>query len=326
VIVVTGATGFLGGAVARALSARGERVLALVRSSSDLRALDRAGIASAVGDVVDGCGLRQAFAGATTVIHAAGMLGRSGADDADYRRVHVDGTLNVVQAARDAGVLRVVHVSSPGLLGPIPRSAPDAGEDALPAPTNSYERSKAAAEEALRDDASKRGPIAVIVRPEFVYGPGDRHVLRLFHAIQRRRFFYFGRGEALCHPTYVDDAVAGVLAAADRGTPGRVYHLAGPRPVSIRELAETFARALGVAPPFLRLPERPVRLALRLLEPLARRAHIALPLTSSGVDFFTFDRHFSVERARGELGYRPSVGLAEGAQRAVRWYEDEGLL
>jgi nucleoside-diphosphate-sugar epimerase len=326
VIAVTGATGFLGGAVARALSARGERVLAVVRGSSDLRTLDQAGIPSAVADVVDGGGLRQAFAGATRVIHAAGMLGRAGARDADYLRVHVDGTLNVVQAARDAGVLRVVHVSRPGLLGPIPRGAPDAGEDARPAPTNPYERSKAAAEEALRDDASKHGPIAVVVRPEFVYGPGDRHVLRLFRAIQRRRFFYFGRGDALCHPTYVDDAVAGLVAAADRGEPGRVYHIAGPRPLSIRELAETFARALGVAPPFLRLPERPVRLALGLLEPLARRARIALPLTSSGVDFFTFDRHFSVERARDELGYRPSIGLAEGAQRAVRWYEDEGLL
>jgi dihydroflavonol-4-reductase len=326
VIVVTGATGFLGGAVARAVAARGERVVALVRASSDRRDLDRAGIACVVGDVVDGSGLREAFAAARTVIHAAGMLGRSGADDAEYLRVHVDGTLNVVRAARDAGVLRVVHVSSPGLLGPIPQGAPDADEDTPPAPTNPYERSKAAAEEALRDEASERGPVAVIVRPEFVYGPGDRHVLRLFRAIQRRRFFYFGPGAALCHPTYIDDAVSGLLAAADLGKPGRVYHMAGPRALPIRELAETFARALGVAPPFLHIPEAPVRLALRFLEPLARRARVVLPLTSSAVDFFTFDRRFSVERARDELGYRPTVGLAEGAQRAVRWYEDEGLL
>jgi len=326
VIVVTGATGFLGGAVLRALSRRGERVLGLVRASSDARDLERAGIATAVGDVVDGVGLGQAFAGARTVIHAAGMLGRSGADDAEYRRVHVDGTRNVVQAARAAGVERVVHVSSPGLLGPIPEGAPHADEDAPAAPTNPYERSKAAAEDALRDDAAKRGPLAVIVRPEFVYGPGDRHVLRLFRAIQRRRFFYFGRGDALCHPTYVDDAVAGLLAAAERGKPGRVYHVAGPHPVPIRELAETFARALGVAAPFVHLPEAPVRLALRFLEPLAGRAGLSLPLTSSGVDFFTFDRHFSTERARDELGFCPSIGLAEGAERAVRWYEDEGLL
>jgi nucleoside-diphosphate-sugar epimerase len=96
--------------------------------------------------------------------------------------------------------------------------------------------------------------------------------------------------------------------------------------VTIRELAQTYARALGVAPPFVHVPEGPVRFALRFLEPLASRAGVTLPLSSSGVDFFTFDRHFSVERARDELGFHSSIGLAEGAERAVRWYEDEGLL
>jgi nucleoside-diphosphate-sugar epimerase len=325
-VVVTGASGFLGGAVARALSHRGERVRAFARTTSDTRSLREAGIEIVFGNVATTSGLAEAFAGAHVVVHAAGMLGRAGAADSDYDRIHVDGTVNVVRAARLAGVARVVHISSPGLLGAIARSAPDADEDARPNPTNAYERSKARAEAAVHADAREHGERVVIVRPEFVYGPTDRHVLRFVQTIKRRRFFYIGGGNALCHPTYVDDAVSGLLAAIDHGELGRTYHLAGPRPISIRELAETFARACGVSPSFASLPERPLRLAVRLLEPLANRLHVTLPLGTSAIDFFTFDRHFSWERAKTELGFQPAVDLVEGATRTVRWYESEGLL
>lgn len=137
-IVVTGASGFLGGAVARAFAQRGESVRAFVRATSDTRALRDAGIGLATGDVVTGEGLRDAFANADLVVHAAGMLGRAGAKDDEYDLAHVTATTNVLRAARAAGVDRVVHVSSPGLLGPIARGAPDADEDAPPNPTNPY--------------------------------------------------------------------------------------------------------------------------------------------------------------------------------------------
>ncbi len=325
-VVVTGASGFLGGAVVRALHDRGRRVRALVRETSDVRGLRASGVALVRGDVVVGDGLAAAFAGARLVVHAAGMLGRPGAAYAAYESVHVVGTMNVVRAARAAGVERVLHLSSPGLLGPVARDAPDADEDSTPNPTNPYERSKAAAEAALREDAADRGAIAVIVRPEFVYGPGDHHVLRLFQSLRRRRFVYVGRGDALCHPTYVDDAVAGLLAAAERGRAGRVYHVAGPRPVTIRELAETFARACGARPPRLHVPERPMRLLVGALERAAARMGVTPPVGSTAVDFFTMDRHFSWQRARSELGYEPAVGLDEGARRTVHWYRQEGLL
>jgi nucleoside-diphosphate-sugar epimerase len=325
-VVVTGASGFVGGAVARALAERGERVRALVRPTSDTRALRGAGVETAVGDVVEGYGLREALAGARLVVHAAGMLGREGVPDGAYERVHVRGTGNVVREARAAGAARVVHISSPGLLGPIPRWAPDADEEAPPNPTNPYERSKAAAELLLHDDAARYGALAVVVRPEFVYGPGDGHVLRLFRAIRRRRFVYVGRGEALCHPTYVDDVVRGILAAADRGAPGRIYHVAGPWAVPVRELVETFADSCGVAPPRLAVPERAMRAVLSALQRIARPLGKTLPIGSTAVDFFTRDRHFSWQRARAELEYQPLVDLREGARRTVRWYEAQGLL
>ena len=325
-IAVTGATGFVGGAVVRALVERGEDVRAVVRSTSEVTALHRLGVRTVEADVTAATGLAEAFAGARLVFHAAGMLGRAGAAAAEYRRVHVEGTRNVLRAARAAGVERVVHVSSPGVLGPVPRGAPDLDEDAPLRPSNAYEPSKAATEDVIREDGARNGELAVVVRPEFVYGPGDLHVLRLFAAVRRGRFFYFGRGDALCHPTFVVDAVGGLLAAADRGRAGRIYHVAGPTPVSIRELAETYARAMGVRPPHRRVPELPVRLALGAAEPLAGMLRLALPLTRSGVDFFTRDRHFSTRRAREEIGFESSVELPDGVARTVRWYEERGLL
>jgi nucleoside-diphosphate-sugar epimerase len=215
-------------------------------------------------------------------------------------------------------------MSSPGVLGPV-RGAP-ADEDAPLAPTNPYERAKAAAEEEVHAFEREHGARVVIVRPEFVYGPGDHHVLRLFQAIRRRRFFYIGTGRALCHPTYVDDAVRGVLAAFDRGALGRTYHVAGPRAVTIAELVTAIARALSVPPPRVHVPERAVRLAIRALRPAARAVGWTLPLDESGVDFFTFDRAFSIARARDELGWTPEIDVEEGSKRTAAWYEESELL
>jgi nucleoside-diphosphate-sugar epimerase len=320
-ILVTGATGFLGGAVARALVARGDVVRALVRLPSKAAALADLGIRIVEGDVMDRASVARAAEGCSAVIHAAGKLGGAGARDEPYRLLHAGGTRNVLEATRGA---RVVHVSSPGILGPITGTAAD--EDAPLRPTNTYERAKAAAEREVHEFEADAGSSVVIVRPEFVYGPGDYHVLRLFRAIRRRRFFYIGAGAALCHPTYVDDAARGILAALDRGAPARTYHLAGPRPRTIQELATAFAAALGVPPPRVHVPERLVRLGLRVLGPFARALGRPLPIDKSGVDFFTMSRAFSWARAERELGWAPRVDVEDGAKRAVAWYEGKGLL
>ncbi len=328
-ILVTGATGFLGGALVRALRGRGDPVRALVRSGSSGEAradLEGLGAELAIGDVLEPDSLARAMKGVTAIIHGAGKLGRAGAIEREYLRVHVDGTRNVLEAARHGGVRRVMHLSSPGILGPIPRSAPDADESAPYRPTNVYERAKAAAERAVHDFEAEHGAVAVVVRPEFVYGPGDRHVLRLFQSIAKGRFFYIGPGDAVCHPTFVDDAVAGMIAAFDAAEVGRTYHLAGPRPVTIRELAESIAAALGVTPPRLHVPEVVVRWGIAAARPFAKAAQLGLPIDESGVDFFVLDRHFSWQRAKNELGFVPQIDVADGTSRAVAWYRARRLL
>jgi nucleoside-diphosphate-sugar epimerase len=256
------------------------------------------------------------------------MLGQAGVSDATYRQVNTDGVNNVLAEIADSGGRpRILIVSSFGVLGPFTGQPADPAPDetAPPAPSNAYERSKAAAELIARS-YSKAGLPVIIARPEFVYGPGDLHVLGLFQAIQRGRFFYVGDGRNTCHPTYIDDCVDGLLRCLKLGMPGEVYHIAGPRPITFRELAETIAAELGVPPPRLALPKSLVWLGAAGMESIATRLGRSVPLSRSGVAFFSESRRASIAKAKEQLGYDPQVGITEGVARSVAWYREQGLL
>jgi nucleoside-diphosphate-sugar epimerase len=323
-VFITGATGFLGGALARALARMGAEVHALVRFTSGRSGLDRAGVTCHEGDVTRPATLTNALDGADWVVHAAGRLGEFGVREEIYQQVHVEGTRNVMTAAMQTGCqTRVLHVSTTGVLGLTP---PGPAMENLPyAPANPYERTKAAAEQVALEFASKGLPV-IVCRPAFVYGPGDRHVLGLFQAVRRGRFFLIDGAEHLCHPTFITDTVAGMLLCLRLGRSGEIYHIAGPRAVTFREFAETIAGALGVRPPRLILPRWVAMLAAMGLEKLGQASGRKPPLSRAGVAFFSQDRCYSWQRAHDELGYTPEFDLATGIARTVAGYRGEGLL
>jgi nucleoside-diphosphate-sugar epimerase len=333
--LITGATGFIGSALARALVARGDTVRVLVRSTSDLSRLAGLDVETIAGDVTRAETLLPAMEDIEVVYHLAGMLGRFGVPESAYHTLHVEGTCNMLRAcadwARQAGadrrIERFVYCSSPGMLGAVGPGDPPRDEDSVHRPVSPYERSKSAAEQAALPLAAALGVPLVIARPEFVYGPGDRHVVGLYRNIRRGTFFYIGEGDCLCHPTYIDDVVSGLCACGSEcSRPLQAYHICGPRPVTIRELVTAIAHALGVRPPSLHLPTGLIRAGAWGAEWAGRLLHIEPPLSLEGVRFFTESRAFSIEKARKELGWSPQVDIDEGTQRSAAWYDQEGYL
>lgn len=328
-VLVTGATGFIGGHLVRYLLRRGHQVRALVRR--DASSLAGLGVELAHGDVTEAAAVCTAAAGAGAVVHLAAARDAWGTPASVYRDVNVAGTENLLAAAADVGVKRFVHCSSVGVARyPGNRAA----DETLPfRPSTSqvhYHRTKVAAERmAIAWADSDRLPV-VVVRPVITYGPGDERgfVTRLITLLGRGQLFWVGRGENHVDLVYVDDLVAGLYRALERGTAGQVYILSGTAPIRARSLIDKICQLTGQPAPRVYVPASLARLAGWGLEMVYRAgARLGMDgrepfVTRDKVATLTVDRGFSHARARRELGYCPSVGYDEGLQRTLVWLRE----
>jgi dihydroflavonol-4-reductase len=324
--LVTGATGFTGGHLARTLRARGDEVRALVRVEDGRSAsLQADGIEPKTGDLRDRGSLVPAMAGIDVVFNIGAIYRQAATGRADYYAVNASGVEEIVEAAGAAGVRRVVHCSTVGVHGDVEH--PPADEDAPLRPGDEYQRTKLEGERLGRAAAARHGVELVIARPSGIYGPGDRRLLKLFRGVARRRFVTLGSGDIFYHLTYVDDLVEGFRLCGEVGAAaGRTYILAGGEVTRLNELVARIAAAAGVAPPSIHLPVWPVWTAGALCEAICVPLGIEPPLYRRRVDFFTKSRAFDISRARMELGFSPQVGLDEGIRRTLAWYRAEGWL
>jgi dihydroflavonol-4-reductase len=326
-VLVTGATGFTGGHLARHLLAAGQQVAVLVRPASVERAapLRQQGAEVRVGDLVDADSVAQAASGCDVIYHIAATYREAGQRDAAYARVNVEGTRHVLEAARAAHVRRVVHCSTGGVHGHIEH--PPANEDAPLAPGDIYQRTKLDAEQLAAAFGVRHGLEVVIARPIGIYGPGDLRFLKMFRGLARGRFPMLGSGEVFYHLTYIADLVCGFqLCGEVPGAAGRTYILAGPEYTTLSELVALIAAELRVEPPRFKFPVWPVWLAGAACEAVCVPLGIEPPLFRRRVDFYRKSRAFDITRARRELGYNPTVDLKRGIHETADWYRGQKLL
>jgi nucleoside-diphosphate-sugar epimerase len=324
-VALTGATGYTGSRILRALQARGDDVSVLARSASITTGLRESGAHLVEGDLADPAALARLVEGCDAVLHVAAVYRTAGHPDRYYHEVNVLGTERLLEASARSGVRRFVHTSTVGVHGHIEH--PPADETTPFAPGDVYQSTKAAAETLALDFGRKRGLPVAVIRPGAIYGPGETRLLKLFRAIARGRYAIVGSGEPFYHPVYIDDLVAGFLLALDREeAPGQAFIVAGPRYVSQREMAAVIARHTGGRVLPFRVPAWPLKLAGSLCEAVCVPLGIEPPLHRRRVDFWVKSRAFSIDKARRLLGYAPRVDWDEGVARTVAAYREAGWL
>jgi len=323
-VMVTGATGFTGGHLARTLKARGYEVRALVRDVGRAGALEREGIVPFAGDLVDADAVRRAAAGCDVVYHIAAVYREARHPDDYYRRINVEGTRNVLDAVERGHAGRFVHCSTVGVHGDV-QEIP-ANEDAPFAPGDIYQATKLEGEMLARDRIRAGVPGAVF-RPVGIYGPGDQRFLKLFKTIYRGSFRMIGSGEVLYHMTYISDLVDGIILCGEHPNAlGQTYVFGGPRYTTVRELVNTVARVEGKPIRRGHVPVGPVMAAAVVCEWLCKPLRVEPPLFPRRLDFFVKDRAFSIAKAQREIGFQPQVDLEEGLRKTFEWYKDAGWL
>jgi 2-alkyl-3-oxoalkanoate reductase len=310
--LVTGASGFVGGHIARALAGRGDRVRGLVRDPARAGGLD--GIELATGDVTDAASIERAVAGVDRVFHCAALVG-DWLDKDDIRRVNVDGTANVLDACAAAGVGRLVYISSLAVLGTKHHHGTD--ESAPYAETGDvYSDAKIESERLVRSFADEGRVETVVLRPGFVYGPGDRQFLpRLLDSLATRRFVYVGDGSKLLNIVYIDDLARAALLAADTElAAGEAFNLTDGTETSLREFVTSICEQTGLPAPTRRLRPSVAWALTYTLEAVAkaRRAKEAPRLNRARMKFLYYNQHFSIEKARRDLGFEPRFTYREG--------------
>jgi dihydroflavonol-4-reductase len=323
-VLVTGAAGFTGLALARSLGTRGYPVRALVRHQAQAPSLEAAGAEVVVGDIRDPRTITEALIGIHTVYHLAAVFRRAGVPDSEYREVHVDATKRLVEESAAAGVNRFVHCSTVGVHGDVGWDTP-ANEDAPLHPGDIYQATKLEGEQTARDTAQRTGVPLTVVRPGPIYGPGDRRLVKLFGAIARRRFLLLGNGSPHFQMVYIDDLVEGFrLAAETADAAGRTYIITGGQAPTLNELVNEIADVAHVPAPRFRLPVWPFSVAGALCEAVCVPLGIEPPIFRRRVSFFTNNRWFDTSRARNELGFVPKIRLREGIRRTLESYRRLG--
>ncbi|HEX5574286.1 MAG TPA: NAD-dependent epimerase/dehydratase family protein [Gemmatimonadales bacterium] len=316
-VLVTGATGFTGGYLVRALVDAGYPVRAIVRSATKATSLPR-GVDVVEADIRDPAAVLPAAEGIGIVYHLAAAYREAAHREASYREVNVGATRNLLEAAAVHGVERFVHCSTVGVLGHV--ATPPADETTPYSPGDPYQRTKCEAEVLALTYARDRGVPVTVARPTAIYGPGDRRLLKMFRMIANRTFVMLGKGDIYYHMVYIDDLVDGLrLLAHHPAAVGEVFILGGERYYSLETIAGMVARYLDVPPPRLRLPAWPAQMAGTLCEKICIPFGIEPPIYRRRVDFFTKSRAFSIEKARRVLGYDPKISLEVGLQRTLDW-------
>jgi nucleoside-diphosphate-sugar epimerase len=325
--LVTGASGFIGSHLAESLVARGEKVRALVRRTSATDLLEGLGVELAAGDLTDVKSLKAAVRGVDRIYHCAGLVSDWGPRK-EFFTANVTGVKNILAAAREARVGKLVHISTTDVYGypnrPVDESAPYRPRG-WP-----YVDSKIEGERIVWEFHRRFAVPVTIIRPDSVYGPRSKSfVIEIVNLLKSGSMVLIGRGNRPAGLAYVSNVVDLIMLAADsERSVGQAYNAADGSNVTWRSYVDKLAEILGVSTPHIAIPYGPAYAAGWIMEGLYGLLRIPNRplLTRLAVDIFATDLGFSIDKAREELGFQPRIDFLEGMRRVDTWLRESGLL
>ena len=322
-VMVTGANGFIGSNLCKDLIQSGQSVIGVVRESSDLtflRELDTLQIF--YGDITRRESLATAMQDVSIVYHVAGMVSDWGPWEV-FRKVNVEGVRNVMEVALEHGIRRVVHVSSVSVYGFPGGTDIDEASPLVPKADDPYSTTKAEGEKLALSYQSNRLAVTAI-RPAGVYGPNDRTTtLQLVPAFLSRQFGYVDGGRHIMAPVYIDNLIQLIRRAAESdNAPGQAFNGMDDGRVTWKEYAEWMCEDLDCKKPWLSVPrsvawplaaiiEKTAKLFNKKESPMINKYRIRAVMQ---------DNHYSIQKAKRQLGYRPTVSTRDGIKQTIQWY------
>ena len=313
-VFVTGGSGFIGGRLIRRLVADGRRVRALARSDGAAEKVAGAGAEPVRGDLSDPGALRAGAEGAELGFHAAAAVLEWGPREA-FVRANVDGTKHVLDACREAGVRRLVHVGTEAAtMAGRPLVQIDETAPLRPDSKADYCATKALAEQAVRA-ANDDGLETVVVRPRLVWGEGDTTILPgVVEAVRAGRFRWIAGGRHETSTTHVDNVVEGLVLGAERGRPGEAYFVTDGDPVVFRDFITELVDTQGVEIPDKGLPKGLAAAVAAGSETVFRALRLkgTPPLTRTAYWLSALECTIDISKARDELGYAPVRSIGDG--------------
>ncbi len=324
--LITGATGFLGGALARRLHSLGWDVTALGRNSFKLDELENEGTRVLQIDLKDKSSMAAACKDQEIVFHCAALPSPWGNFETFYQ-ANVIGTRNVICGCEEHKVKRLVYVSTPSLYFGYSSRINVKETDALPEPVSNYAATKILAEQEL-DQAFENGLATIAIRPRAIFGPGDTVIFpRLIPRLQSGRLPILGDGENIVDLTYIDNVVDALLLCADSpaSTLGKKYNISNGEPVKIWKLVERICRELNLPHPKRKISYRTANAAASVLEFIYTLipTHPEPPLTRMSVSMMANNTTLDISAAKNELGYQPKISVDEGFDKFMQWWKEK---
>ena len=319
-VAVTGANGFIGLNLLKNLCSLDISIYALVRKGrTDVitgSVDENFKIHIAEVNYEDKESYERIFSICDIVIHLIGQMGEYAMADERFESVNIGLTNQILDSCIKCGVKQIIYCSTPGVLGINYKSA---NEHYQARPKDMYQQTKAKAEEIIIKGCAGTEMSYTIVRPDFVYGPGDYRRIKLYRNIKKRKFVLTTSGEAKLSPTYIDDVAKGIiLTLSNESAYNEIFHISGDE-VTSRDYLGTIAKETGVGLLHIDIGYRLSVWIIMLIENLCRICRIHPLATRSQIDFLSLNHSTSYEKAHRLLGYKPSVDLKEGIHRTIEW-------